>query len=98
MIEREYHTYLKLERGLSNNSIAAYELDFKRLKTYMEDKLEIPVHIAKQPEFCAVTGLKNIIESKDLMKMAYSTTFKREILQWQQMQTMMTMMMTICSK
>lgn len=37
MIEREYHTYLKLERGLSNNSIAAYELDFKRLKTYMEE-------------------------------------------------------------
>lgn len=37
MIEREYHTYLKLERGLSNNSVAAYELDFKRLKTYMEE-------------------------------------------------------------
>ena len=37
MIERKYHTYLKLERGLSNNSVAAYELDFKRLKTYMEE-------------------------------------------------------------
>ena len=36
MIEREYHTYLKLERGLSDNSVTAYELDFKRLKTYME--------------------------------------------------------------
>ena len=44
----------------------------KGLKTYMEDKLEIPVHIAEQPEFCAVTGLKNIIESKNLMKMTYS--------------------------
>ncbi len=36
MIEREYHTYLKLERGLSNNSVTAYELDFKRLKSYMD--------------------------------------------------------------
>lgn len=37
MIEREYHTYLKLERGLSNNSITAYEMDFKRLQQYMEE-------------------------------------------------------------
>lgn len=37
MIEREYHTYLKLERGLSNNSVTAYELDFKRLKQYMDE-------------------------------------------------------------
>jgi len=37
MIEREYHTYLKLERGLSNNSVTAYELDFKRLKSYMDE-------------------------------------------------------------
>ena len=36
MIDREYHTYLKLERGLSDNSVTAYELDFKHLKTYME--------------------------------------------------------------
>lgn len=35
MIAKEYHTYLKLERGLSDNSVTAYELDFKRLKTYM---------------------------------------------------------------
>jgi integrase/recombinase XerD len=37
MIAKEYHTYLKLERGLSDNSITAYELDFKRLKTYMDE-------------------------------------------------------------
>lgn len=36
MIVRKYHTYLKLERGLSNNSIAAYELDLKRLQDYMD--------------------------------------------------------------
>ena len=42
MIEREYHTYLKLERGLSENSVTAYELDFRRLKEYM-DKYHIDV-------------------------------------------------------
>ena len=42
MVEREYHTYLKLERGLSDNSVTAYELDFRRLKEYM-DKYHIDV-------------------------------------------------------
>ena len=37
MIAKEYHTYLKLERGLSDNSVTAYELDFKRVKTYMDE-------------------------------------------------------------
>ena len=44
MIEREYHTYLKLERGLSDNSVLAYELDFKRLQTYMEEHQIDVVH------------------------------------------------------
>ena len=37
MIEKEYHTYLKLERGLSNNSVTAYELDLKLMLSYMEE-------------------------------------------------------------
>ncbi len=44
----------------------------KGLKPYMEEKLGIKVHIAEQPSICAVSGLKKIIESKDLMKMTYS--------------------------
>lgn len=36
MLEREYHTYLKLERGLSPNSIIAYEQDLQRLQSYMD--------------------------------------------------------------
>ena len=36
MLEREYHTYLKLERGLSPNSIMAYEQDLQRLQSYMD--------------------------------------------------------------
>lgn len=34
---KQYHTYLKLERGLSNNSIAAYKLDLQRLQNYMDE-------------------------------------------------------------
>lgn len=37
MLTKEYHTYLKLEKGLSANSIEAYERDFLRLKTYMDE-------------------------------------------------------------
>jgi len=34
--EKEYHTYLKLEKGLSPNSVLAYEQDLDKLKTYCE--------------------------------------------------------------
>lgn len=36
MLGKEYHAYLKLEKGLSANSVEAYERDYQRLKTYME--------------------------------------------------------------
>ena len=36
MIEKEYYTYLKLEKGLSSNSIEAYLLDLQRLQNYMD--------------------------------------------------------------
>ena len=35
MIAKEYHRYLKLEKGLSENSVKAYELDLQRLQAYM---------------------------------------------------------------
>lgn len=37
MLEKQYHTYLKLEKGLSKNSVEAYELDLKRLQKYMDE-------------------------------------------------------------
>jgi integrase/recombinase XerD len=33
---KKYHTYLKLEKGLSDNSVKAYELDLQRLQRYMD--------------------------------------------------------------
>lgn len=36
MIVKEYHRYLKLEKGLSENSVKAYELDLQRIQAYMD--------------------------------------------------------------
>ena len=32
---QDFTTYLKLERGLSKNSISSYTLDIKKLKNYL---------------------------------------------------------------
>lgn len=34
--DRAYHAYLKLERGLSDNSVLAYEMDFDKLATWCD--------------------------------------------------------------
>ena len=36
MLGKDYHAYLKLEKGLSANSVEAYERDYQRLKAYMD--------------------------------------------------------------
>lgn len=42
-IYKEYHTYLRLERSLSENSVSAYEQDLVKLRTYLESKNIDPV-------------------------------------------------------
>ncbi len=42
-IYKEYHTYLRLERSLSENSVSAYEQDLVKLRTYLEAKNIDPV-------------------------------------------------------
>lgn len=44
MLRKEYRTYLKLERGLSSNSVEAYEHDLTRLTKYMDAHGIDPVH------------------------------------------------------
>lgn len=46
---REYKTYLKIERGLSENSLASYIFDVERLLKYLEDNgIDVsPVNIAE---------------------------------------------------
>ena len=43
VIYKEYHTYLRLERSLSENSVSAYEQDLEKLRTYLEEKNIDPV-------------------------------------------------------
>lgn len=38
LLLREYHTYLRLERGYSPNTIEGYEMDLDKLRTYCEEK------------------------------------------------------------
>lgn len=44
MLQKEYHAYLKMEKGLSANSVEAYERDYQRLKAYMGNHGIDPVH------------------------------------------------------
>lgn len=46
-IYRKYHTYLRLERGLSPNSIAAYEQDLDKLRAYCEQHEIDPVRATR---------------------------------------------------
>lgn len=40
--------------------------------SYIEGVLGVKVNVASEPEFCAVRGLKKIIQSKELRKLTYS--------------------------
>lgn len=46
--------------------------NLKGIKTYLEGALGLKVNTIDQPEFCAVKGLKKIIENKELRKLTYS--------------------------
>lgn len=43
---REYHTWLRLERGYSPNTIEGYEMDLEKLRTYADQHHLDPVHIS----------------------------------------------------
>ena len=42
------------------------------LETYIEEMIGIRCRTALEPDICSVTGLKKIIESPELRKLAYS--------------------------
>lgn len=45
-LRREYHTWLRLERGYSPNTIEGYEMDLEKLRTYADQHHLDPVHIS----------------------------------------------------
>lgn len=46
--------------------------NLKGLSAYVENIIGLNVHIAPQPEICAVNGLKKIIQTKELRRLTYS--------------------------
>ncbi len=46
--------------------------NLKGLGTYLEQALGLKINSAEQPEYCAVKGLKQIIDNKGLRKLTYS--------------------------
>ena len=42
------------------------------LEKYIERAVGIPTYIAEEPDICAIYGLKRIMMSKELSKLAYS--------------------------
>ena len=46
--------------------------NLRGIAEYFEEVLGVKVHVCKDPEFCTVEGLKNIIQTKDLKKHTYS--------------------------
>ncbi len=75
----EIHSLLErtppeVQRVIQKNGIyvSGGMANLKGLKSYMEKEIGTSVHIAEEPELCAVSGLKKIIESKEFMKITYS--------------------------
>ena len=42
------------------------------LESYIEEMVGIPTRTALEPDICSVIGIKKIIQSKELRKLAYS--------------------------
>ncbi len=54
MIYREYHTYLRLEKSLSENSVLAYEQDLDKLRAYFQ-------RIGKKPQDATFDDLQDFV-------------------------------------
>ena len=64
----------EMQRTIKNNGIyiCGGLANMKGISTYLSNALGMKVYTVDDPEFCAVNGLKKIIESKELMKITYS--------------------------
>ncbi len=71
MIYKEYHTYLRLEKSLSENSVLAYEQDLAKLSAYFEG-------IGKKPEDATFDDLQEFVFTQ--FKGVHSTRSQARIL------------------
>lgn len=63
---RDYQLYLKIERGLSSNSITNYTLDVKKLMTFLEEKeiKDSPISISKDTIKEFVYGISKEVNTR----------------------------------
>ncbi len=54
---KHFVSYLKIEKGLSENSILAYQSDVEKLRDYFQDKIESPVNVKKEDINEFIAGL-----------------------------------------
>lgn len=64
----------EVQRAIHKNGIyiSGGLANLRGIETYMENALGLKVNTIEQPEYCAVKGLKKIIENKNLRKLTYS--------------------------
>ena len=60
-LRREYHTWLRLERGYSPNTIEGYEMDLDKLRAYGEEHKVDIVHMSfDELQECIFTLFKDV--------------------------------------
>ena len=63
-----------VRRGIEKNGIylTGGLANLSGLSTYLQESIGLPVTVAREPELCAVRGLKTIILNKEFRKLTYS--------------------------
>ena len=77
-VYKEYHTYLKLEKSLSDNSVMAYERDLKKLRDYCAmrgiDPLQATFDDLQAFVFDSFKQITNARTQTRTIRLAYSPT------------------------
>src|SRR5690606_20196196 len=68
---KDYKLYLKIERGLSNNSIINYGLDVEKLKSYLEshDIRQSPIQISKETVQQYIYDIAKVVNARTQSRM-----------------------------
>ena len=78
-LRREYHTWLRLERGYSPNTIEGYEMDLDKLRAYGEEHKVDIVHMSfDELQECIFTLFKDVREKAILASDIYKDYIEQD--------------------